>query len=640
MKTIMNKNNLDLICLGRACVDFYGDQIGSRLEDMSSFSKYIGGSSCNIAFGSARLGLKSAMLTRVGDDQMGRFVTETLMKEGCDVSHVAIDPDRLTGLAILGIKDKETFPLLYYRENCADMAISEDDFDEDFIASAKALVVTGTHFSTPSMYRVSSKALDYARKNNTKVVLDIDYRPVLWGTTQKSDGENRYVASARVTEHLQGILSACDLIVGTEEEICIAGGCEDTISSLHAIRKISDAAIVVKRGSLGCSVFPGEIPGTIEAAEIVAGFNVNVLNLVGAGDAFMSGFLYGWIRGESYNKCCTYGNACGALVVSRHECSQAMPTVEELTYYLNNAKTIENVNKDRTLQHLHRASRKVNKKNELEIFAFDHRKQLEDMALENGASIDQIGALKKLMVVAARRVLKSKNLEATIGVLIDDKYGQDALNDITGEGWWIARPVELPGSRPLEFEAGDNVGMHIQNWPKEHIVKCLVFYHPDDEETMRTQQERKIAQLYEACLASGHHLLLEVILPLDGPQEDDAIARALERFYVLGIFPEWWKLPSPSRMGWQKIETVIQKYDPHCHGVVLLGLDAPQEKLAAGFANSSDADLCKGFAVGRTIFGAPARSWFSGDLDDEGFVQMVEKNYQSIIDIWRNRKVS
>lgn len=636
----MKKSNLDLICLGRACVDFYGDQIGSRLEDMSSFSKYIGGSSCNIAFGSSRLGLRTAMLTRVGDDQMGRFVTETLVKEGCDVSRVAIDPERLTGLAVLGIKDKETFPLLYYRENCADMAISEDDFDEDFIASAKALVVTGTHFSTPSMYGVSCKALDYARKNDTKVVLDIDYRPVLWGTTQKSDGENRYVASARVTEHLQTILPSCDLIVGTEEEICMAGGCEDTINSLHAIRKISNAAIVVKRGSLGCSVFPDEIPGQIDAGGIVAGFNVDVLNLVGAGDAFMSGFLYGWIAGESYHKCCTYGNACGALVVSRHECSQAMPTVEELTYYLDNAQAIASVKKDKTLQRLHRVVRKVNRKNELEIFAFDHRKQLEDMARENGASVDQIGALKKLMVVAARRVLKSKNLEATIGVLIDDKYGQDALNDITGEGWWIARPVELPGSRPLEFEVGDNVAMHIQSWPKEHIVKCLVFYHPDDEEAMRTQQERKITHLYEACVASGHQLLLEVILPLDGPQEDDAVARALERFYALGVFPEWWKLPSPSRTGWQKIESVIQKNDPHCHGVVLLGLDAPQEELAAGFANSADADLCKGFAVGRTIFGAPARSWFSGDLDDEGFIKMVEKNYQGIIDIWRNRKAS
>ena len=123
----------DVICLGRAGVDLYADQIGARLEDASSFSKYIGGSSCNIAAGSSRLGLKSSMLTRVGDDQMGRFIREQLEKEGVDVSHVKSDPERLSGLVLLGIKDKETFPLLFYRENCADMAINEDDIDEGFI---------------------------------------------------------------------------------------------------------------------------------------------------------------------------------------------------------------------------------------------------------------------------------------------------------------------------------------------------------------------------------------------------------------------------------------------------------------------------------------------------------------------------
>ena len=113
---------LDVICLGRCAVDLYSQQIGARLEDVSTFSKYLGGSSANIASNAARLGLKSAMLTRVGDDHMGRFLTETLAKEGCDVSHVVRDRDRLTALVLLGIEDRETFPLVFYRENCADMA--------------------------------------------------------------------------------------------------------------------------------------------------------------------------------------------------------------------------------------------------------------------------------------------------------------------------------------------------------------------------------------------------------------------------------------------------------------------------------------------------------------------------------------
>src|SRR5580698_2127335 len=119
----MNERKYDLICLGRLAVDLYAQQPGARLEDASSFAKYLGGSSANAAFGAARLGLHTAMLSRVGDDHMGRFLLETLAREGCDVGHVRIDHERLTALVLLGIKDRDTFPLIFYRENCADMAV-------------------------------------------------------------------------------------------------------------------------------------------------------------------------------------------------------------------------------------------------------------------------------------------------------------------------------------------------------------------------------------------------------------------------------------------------------------------------------------------------------------------------------------
>ena len=157
--------DLDVICLGRLAVDLYAQQIGSRLEDASTFSKYLGGSSGNIAANTARLGLKSAMLTRVGDDHMGRSLTETLAREGCDVSHVVKDPGRLTGLVLLGLKDRDTFPLVFYRENCADMALDVADFDEAFIASSRALLITGTHFSTTQENTTSRQALEFARRN-------------------------------------------------------------------------------------------------------------------------------------------------------------------------------------------------------------------------------------------------------------------------------------------------------------------------------------------------------------------------------------------------------------------------------------------------------------------------------------------
>lgn len=170
---------LDLITIGRSSVDLYGAQVGGRLEDMRSFDKYIGGSPTNIACGTARLGLKSALITGVGDEHMGRFVREQLIREGVDVRGVKTDPDRLTALVILGIRDQEQFPLIFYRENCADMALSVDDIDPDFIREARAVVATGTHLSHPQVEAATLEALEIARADGMQTALDIDYRPNL-----------------------------------------------------------------------------------------------------------------------------------------------------------------------------------------------------------------------------------------------------------------------------------------------------------------------------------------------------------------------------------------------------------------------------------------------------------------------------
>ncbi len=282
---------LDLICLGRLGVDLYAQQVGARLEDVSSFAKYLGGSSANIAFGTARLGVKTAMLSRVGDDHMGRFLIESLAREGCDVSAIKRDPERLTAIVLLGLKDRETFPLVFYRENCADMALRAEDIDEQQIASSKALLITGTHFSTDQVFKASSQALEYAEKHNVKRVLDIDYRPVLWGLAGKADGETRFVADQQVSQHVQRILPRFDLIVGTEEEFQIAGGSTDLLTALRTVRELTAATLVVKLGPQGCTVIHGAIPAHLEDGAIYPGVRVEVLNVLGAGDAFMSGFL-------------------------------------------------------------------------------------------------------------------------------------------------------------------------------------------------------------------------------------------------------------------------------------------------------------------------------------------------------------
>lgn len=636
----MTGKSLDVICLGRAVVDLYGDQIGSRLEDMQSFSKYVGGSSLNIATGSARQGLRSAMLTRVGNEHMGRFIRETLEAEGVDASHVITDPERLTGLVVLGIKDRDSFPLIFFRENCADMAIDENDFDPEFIGSARALLVTGTHFSSPQVDRASRRAIEYMRAAGGRCILDIDYRPVLWGLTGRDAGEERFVAADNVSRHIQGIVPLFDLIVGTEEEIHIAGGTTDTIAALRRLRELTDAVLVAKRGPTGCSIFTGAIPRTLDEGITVSGIKVEVLNVLGAGDAFMSGLLRGYLNGEDWVQCGRYANACGALVVSRHGCTPAMPTKVELDDYLARAGDVPRPDLDERLNWLHRVTVRHRHWPEVCALAFDHRRQLEDMARECGATQARISRLKELIAQASFEAVVEAGIEGRAGVLVDGRFGQSVLEKLTGKGIWIGRPVELPGTRPLDFEVGDNVGLEIASWPAEHVVKCLVFHHPEDEEELRLQQERKVVQLWRACVATDHELLLEIIPPAQLPRDARTVARVMERFYELGVHPDWWKLEPPSEAAWREISRVIDTHDPYCRGVLLLGLEAPAEQLAEGFHAAAEQPWCRGFAVGRSIFAEPARRWLGGEIDDGQVVGEVAARYLEIVHLWQETRTA
>lgn len=637
MKT---EKTLDLICLGRVAVDLYAQQIGSRLEDVATFSKYLGGSSGNVAYGTAVQGVKSSMLARVGDEHMGRFLREELERVGVDTSHLITDKNRLTALVILGIKDQDTFPLIFYRDNCADMAITKDDFSEEYIASARALAITGTHLSHPNTREAVLTALEYAGRNNVKRLLDIDYRPVLWGLTSLGDGETRFIDSEAVTQSLQEVLHHFDVLVGTEEEFHIAGGSTDTLTALKNVRKVSQATLVCKRGALGCSVFVEgkDIPDDLDGGINVYGVRVEVLNVLGAGDAFMSGLIRGYLNNEGWEQACRYANACGALVVSRHGCSPAMPTKVELDNYLARAQSVPRPDLDETLNHLHRVTtRKVKEWDDLCIFAFDHRKQLVDMANKCGADISRIPKLKTLLLKAAEQTAKEEGIyDGHAGILADTTFGQNALNAITGKKWWIGRPIEEPSSRPLNLEHGD-LGSQLASWPLEQVVKCLAFYHPKDSAEMKALQDRKLKEVYQACCRTGHELLVELILPADMEQNEDYYAEMLAYFYELGIKPDWWKLPGVSAKAWQDISAIINANAPYCRGILILGLDAPEETFEKVFKASANVPLVRGFAVGRTIFGQPSADWLAGKLDDQQLVDAVSARYRRLINLWKQR---
>lgn len=639
MKTVSRP--LDLVCMGRAAVDLYAEQLGARLEDATTFAKYLGGSPANTAVGASRLGLKAAMLSRVGDEHNGRFVREALAREGVDVSMLRTDPKRLTALVFLGLKDQNTFPLLFYREACADMGLCEADVDEALIGGADTLLISGTHLSQPGTRAACVHAMRLARKHGTRVALDIDYRPVLWGLTAPGLGEQRYVESTPVSECLQSVLPLCDLVVGTEEEVHIAGGSADTGAALRRIRALTPALVVMKRGPMGCTAYDGAIPDDLDTGLHGPGFPVEVFNVLGAGDAFMAGLLRGWVRREPLADALRYANACGAIVVSRHGCAPAMPSWLELTYFLKHGSPQRRLREDEALEHLHRASLRTPAWHALVVLAFDHRAQLEELADRHGVAHERIGAFKNLVARAAETGYASERAATprddfpAPGVIIDGRFGGAALARATGGGGWIARPVEQPGSRPLAFEDGDNVGLALRHWPAEQVVKCLLSHHPDDSAELAAAQLRTLRTLAQACAQTGHELLLELIPPRLPANDAHTLARGMAQVYAAGVRPDWWKLvPPASTAEWSAIHAVIDEHDPLCRGVLLLGLEASEDALWQGFCAAAGQPLCKGFAVGRSLFADAAARWFAGTLDDAGVVAEVAERYRRLIRIW------
>ena len=579
-----------------------------------------------MAIGSARLGLKSALITRVGDEQMGRYVLEQMRREDVALEGIRTDPQRLTALVLLAVEDEGVSPHIFYRTDCADMALAEEDIDEAFVASAGAVVVTGTHFSRPNSEAAQRKAMRIAKKNGRKVAFDIDYRPTLWGLTGHAAGFERYVKSDQVSRKIKTLLGDCDLIVGTEEEVMIAGGADTPLEALKAIRALSKAVIVLKRGPMGCVVYDKEIT-SLEDGIVGRGFPIEVYNVLGAGDAFMSGFLRGWLKGEPLATAATWANACGAFAVSRLLCSPEYPTWAELNHFLKHGSAQRALRKDAALSHIHIATTRRPQAETLVALAIDHRAQLEAVAERHGAPRERIDQFKVLAVDAALRVAQGR---PGFGMLLDSTYGQKALYKAAKAGLWLARPVEKPGSRPLDLEP-----FNLAEWPVTHTVKCLCFYHPDDGEELKARQERELLRVHHAARSAGRELLIEIIAGKHGALADNTVAAVLARLYALGIKPDWWKLePQKSAAAWQAIQSAIEKHDPYCRGVVMLGLEAPQSELAAAFRLASATKLVRGFAVGRTIFADAADRWLSGKMTDEAAVADMAARFESLVSAW------
>ncbi|HEX8634215.1 MAG TPA: 5-dehydro-2-deoxygluconokinase [Pyrinomonadaceae bacterium] len=339
------EHSYDLLAMGRSSIDLYANEIGVPFTEIKTFSAYVGGSPTNICVGARRLGLRTALLTAVGEDLVGDFVLNFLGREGIAVEFSPRKAGRRTSAFMLAIQPPDKFPIVPYRDNCADLELTIDDVRAAPVAASRALLVTGSGLSRQPSRDATLFAAETARASGARVLLDLDVRAELWPDMRA------YAAAVR------SILPLTDVVIGTLEEVAAATTIRDGVETgaaavasqaaakevespdafggavARGVRELLDAgsaeAVVVKRGARSTIVAlrGGE---TIEAAT----FKVEVLNVLGAGDAFAGGFLYGYLKGWDWQQSARIGNACGAIVVTRHGCANFMPYEQEALAFI------------------------------------------------------------------------------------------------------------------------------------------------------------------------------------------------------------------------------------------------------------------------------------------------------------------
>ena len=341
---------------------------------------------------------------------------------------------------------------------------------------------------------------------------------------------------------------------------------------------------------------------------------------LGAGDAFLAGFVRGWLASESLEQCKRLGNAMGALVASRRGCAPAMPTRVELDACLARAHTSHRIDRDPEVEFLHRATTRSTRWSELHVLALDHRWQLEELVDSVGASRARISRLKTLVAEGAIRGANASGARQ-LGMIVDDTFGGDVLAALRDRGIWLARPIEASGRVPLAFDDELNVELALRGRPPSEIVKCLVQSAEDMSATDRAVQNRRLRRLYGACVDLERSLVVEAMPTAAGRIDARRISTMVEEIYALGIRPDWWKLPAPDdAAGFDAVSRIVEAHDPHCCGILILGYDASLDALRAAFRASAGWRHFNGFAVGRAIFWDAAVAWFAGNLGDDGVI--------------------
>lgn len=328
-------STFDLLTMGRSSIDLYSNDVGAAFVDIKSFAAYVGGSPTNIAVGSQRLNVKTALLTAVGADPVGDFILHFLEQEGVETCYIPRKPAARSSAVVLGIEPPDRFPLVFYRDNAADMQLTIDDVLAAPLHECRAFEFAGTNLSREPSKSATFFAVERARSARATVFFDLDFRADQWHDP-RAFGAN-----------VRALLPQTDIVLGTEEEVKAAVLSEasqvqithsqisapdvrgEVDTAITALLERGPRALVVKRGAKGATICLRD-GQRIDAP----GFPVEIYNVLGAGDAFAAGFIYGQLHGWDWYKSARMGNACGAIVVTRHGCANFMGYEQEVLDFI------------------------------------------------------------------------------------------------------------------------------------------------------------------------------------------------------------------------------------------------------------------------------------------------------------------
>lgn len=303
---------MEISILGRIGYDLYSEEPHKPLHEVRRFSRYVGGSSANMAVGLARLGLEVGIFGCVGTDQLSDYLLAFLSKERVDTRHVTRAAGYLPSLCLTEISPPDHFPQVFYRREPADTQVDLTPDQLEALADARMFITNGTSLCASPSRESTYRALEQARAAGCRVVLDVDYRSMSWRNPQQAGLAVRLA------------LPFVDVLIGNDLELKLVAGCDDLDAAVDSLRKKRVPMLVSKLGDRGTRVWTGDESVFLEP------YRVPVLSTIGAGDGFASGFLYALAKDKPVLECLHYGNAAAAIVVSRLSCSEAMPTLAEV----------------------------------------------------------------------------------------------------------------------------------------------------------------------------------------------------------------------------------------------------------------------------------------------------------------------